>query len=94
MSELLNYAPYIFATDRGMITTHQLAGEARYINGGSYVVPDYDANEKIRLEHFTPSNGEGKKTSEHIEDNILLGAYVSETVGDVRLEMRRKQTQM
>ena len=70
-NEMLTYAPYIFATDREKILTHQLAGTPQYIGGGSYVVPDYAANAAIREQFFTPSLLSEEKGKTYIEESIL-----------------------
>lgn len=84
INELLTYAPYIFSTDRNKILTHQLAGVPQYKNGISYVMPDYAANEAIRLEHFTVNTSEGYVTKEDIEKNLIGGSQAYESVGGTR----------
>ncbi len=71
LNEMLNYAPYVFGTDRSKIATHQLAGSPQYIGGGSYVVPDYDGNDAIREEYFTPSSLSATKSGESIKESII-----------------------
>ena len=71
VNELITYAPYIFSTEREKIMTHQLAGSPQYIGGGSYVVPDYAENARIREEHFTPSILSEEKGKTYIEETII-----------------------
>jgi len=71
VNEMITYAPYIFATERDKIMTHQLAGAPQYIGGGSYVVPDYEANDRLREEFFTPSLLSEEKGKTYIEENII-----------------------
>lgn len=71
LNEMLSYAPHILSIERSKIQTHQLAGEARYIGGGSYVVPDYEGNARIRDEHFTPTKLSEAKSHVYISENII-----------------------
>jgi len=70
-NEMLTYAPYIFSMDREKMYNHQLCGEARYINGGSYFVADDYANEKLIEEHFTPSADTISKVEVEIQNSII-----------------------
>lgn len=71
LNEMLTYAPYVFSTPRDQISTHQLAGEARYVGGVSYVIPDYDANDNLRESIFTPSNASSAKSQMELEEGIV-----------------------
>ncbi len=53
-SKLLSYAPYIFKVDRANVNIMTLAGEGRYIGGGSYYVPFDSQNQQIVQQYFTP----------------------------------------
>jgi len=81
LNEMLAYAPYVFSTDRDKICTHQLVGEPKYINGGSYVVPDYSANEKLVDEFFTPSTMSESKSTKELEVGVVgIGSVTKEAV--------------
>ena len=71
LNELLTYAPYIFSIDREKIVTHQLAGEPQWINGGSYVVPDYEGNAELVEKFLTPSSMSETKGKKQIEETII-----------------------
>lgn len=53
-SKLLSYAPYIFKVKRENISIMTLAGEGKYIGGGSYFVPFKQQNAEIIKKYFTP----------------------------------------
>ncbi len=53
-SKLLSYAPYIFKVKRENVNIMTLAGEGRYIGGGSYYVPYRQQNEQLIKQYFTP----------------------------------------
>ncbi len=84
MNEMLTYAPYVFGIERDKFMTYQLAGEAQYINGGSYVVPDYEANALIREKYFTPSSLSESKSHDHIADSIIGDGEVYKYVDKVK----------
>ena len=71
LNEMLSYAPHILAMERDKIQTHTLAGVAQYIGGGSYVVPDYEENARIREEHFTPTNLSEAKSHAYLSKEII-----------------------
>ncbi len=71
MNEMLTYAPYVFATDRENIMTHQLAGEAKYMGGVSYVMPNDSENKKLVEECFTPSTLSESKSEKELEEHII-----------------------
>lgn len=86
LNEMLSYAPYVFATDRDKIRTHQLIGTPQYINGGSYVVPDYDANRKLVDEYFTPSDMSESKSTKELETGVVGIGSVTKSAGDARVK--------
>lgn len=71
LNELLTYAPYIFATDRDKIATHQLVCTPEWINGGSYVIVDEEATSEMIEEFFTPSAMSETKGKKQIEETII-----------------------
>ncbi len=71
MNEMLTYAPYVFATDRESIVTHQLAGEAQYVGGVSYVLPNDAENKKLVDEYFTPSVLSETKSEKELKEHII-----------------------
>ncbi len=62
-NEMLTYAPYVLATERSKIVTHQLVCDPVDIGGGSYVIANDEQNEKLIKEHFTPTLEEGLNNS-------------------------------
>lgn len=83
LNEMLTYAPHIFSIDRTKINTYQLVGTPTYISGGSYVVPDYDANYALAQEHFVPTGtGSAHKNSDELEEAFLSGITEYESVGN------------
>ena len=78
-NEMLTYAPYVFSIERDKIYTHQLCGEARDFNGGSYYVADDYENEKLIEEHFTPSTEEISKVEVEIQKTVI--GHASQKVG-------------
>jgi len=79
LNEMLTYAPYVFSIERDKIYTHQLCGEARDFNGGSYYVADDYENEKLIEEHFTPSSEEISKVEVEIQKTVI--GHASQKVG-------------
>ena len=71
LTEMLTYAPYVFATDRDKICTYQLAGEGEYIGEVSYFISDKKENQKIIDEHFTPSSSTLKKSELEIKRTVV-----------------------
>lgn len=71
INEMLTYAPYVFSIDREKMYTHQLAGEAKYMGGGSYFVAYDEENEKLIEEHFTPSSETITRSELEIQKTII-----------------------
>ncbi|MBQ8587997.1 MAG: LCP family protein [Clostridia bacterium] len=86
MNEMLTYAPYVFATDRESIMTHQLAGDAKYMGGVSYVMPNSAENEKLVEEYFTPSTLSETKSAKELSEHIIGTGSVEKPVsqGEVK----------
>lgn len=78
LNEMLTYAPYILATDREKIMTHQLAGEGKYIGRVSYFVAYEEENEKIIDEYFTPSTETVSQNELEIQKEVI--GVTNETV--------------
>ncbi len=86
LNEMLTYAPYVFAIPREQIATHQLAGEARYIGGVSYIIPDYDANAELRESVFTPSTVSSAKSQIELEESIVGVDSITKMADDAKAE--------
>ena len=71
LNEMLTYAPYVFSIPRDEINTHQLAGEARYIGGVSYVIPDYALNEELVKNYFTPTSETDAMSEKRLMEDIV-----------------------
>lgn len=71
-SKLLSYAPYIFKVDMENINIMTLAGEGKYIGGGSYFVTYDNQNQQIIRKYFTP------EYEEMNEDEI---AMINDVIG-------------
>lgn len=71
LTEMLTYAPYVFATERDKICTYQLAGDGEYIGGVSYFIANKKENQKIIDEHFTPSAATLKKSELEIKHSVV-----------------------
>ncbi len=82
LDEMLAYAPYVLSTDRSKIQTHQLVCTPYDRNGISYVVSDYEANQELILEHFTPSTAK-EITSAEIR-NTVIGSGKATDAGNVK----------
>ena len=76
--ELLSYVPHILKVPSENISIMTLAGEGKYIGGGSYYVPYNSENKEIIREYFTP------KSEQMNEDEVEM---FREILGDVNTEV-------
>ncbi len=82
--ELLSYAPYIFKIPRENINIMTLAGEGKYIGGGSYYVPYGAENKEIIQKYFTP------KSEQMNEDEV---AMLHDVLGNVNTTVEARDTE-
>ena len=86
--ELLSYMPYIFKIPRENINIITLAGEGKYMGGGSYYVPYGAENREIIKKYFTPKS-EQMNESDVAMINSVLG-HVNTEIDALSAEPEKK----
>lgn len=81
-SEMLKYAPYVFAIDMNSVNIMRLEGAAEYRGGGSYFFPDHAKNEKLIFEYFSPDISEADLSEIRARDEAIGKASEEKKVSE------------